>query len=79
MFPLCGCCGLLRHASFSPYKHQHWKYLPIVVLALILNDCPSTGGLGVMVMELIFPWSDGFAANTDRNQITEKHSHYLKS
>ena len=26
-----------------------------------------------MVMELIFPWSDGFAANTDRNQITEKH------
>ena len=26
-----------------------------------------------MVIELIFPRSDGFAANTDQNQITEKH------
>ena len=44
----------------------------MVVLAVIVSFCPLTGGLGVMVIELIFPWSDDFAANTDQDQITEE-------
>ena len=28
-----------------------------------------------MVIELIFPWSDDFAANTDQDQITEYMHH----
>ena len=50
----------------------HWEYSPTEVLAVIVSFCPLTGGLGVMVIELIFPWSDDFAANTDQDQITEE-------
>ena len=50
---------------------------PIVVLAVMLSFCPLTGGLGVIVIELIFPWSDDFAANTDQDQITE-NMHHIK-
>ena len=43
----------------------------------MLSFCPLTGGLGVIVIELIFPWSDDFAANTDQDQITE-NMHHIK-
>ena len=31
-----------------------------------------------MVIELIFPWSDGFAANTDQDQSTKEEKHHIK-
>ena len=51
------------------------EYPPTVVLAEMLSFCPLTGGLGVMVTVLIFPWSDDFAANTDKIRLLKNTLH----